>query len=252
MQQFVMIVVPAGSFTMGSPANEPARTTDESPQHIVAFARQFAVGKYELTFDEWDACVDDGGCNGYKPSDVGWGRGRRPVINVSWDDAKAYVAWLSNKTGKAYRLVTEAEYEYATRAGKRTAYPWGNDIGNNMANCNGCGSQWDYKLTAPVGSFPANLFGLYDMVGNVWAWTEDCYHWSYRGAPSNGSPWTSGYCGQRVIRGGSWLSSPEYLRSAQRQGESTVIRGNYLGFRVGRTLLVSLSSVQPPERRGGR
>ena len=206
-----MMVVPAGSFTMGSPANEPGRYADEGPQHTVTIARQFAVGQFELTFDEWDACVADGGCNGYKPNDEGWGRGRRPVINVSWDDATAYVAWLAKKTGKPYRLLTEAEYEYATRAGTTTAYPWGDDIGKNNANCNGCGSQWDGKQTAPVGSFAPNQFGLYDMVGNVWEWTEDCYHDSYNGAPADGSAWTGGDCSRRVVRGGSWdLSDPQF------------------------------------------
>ena len=120
-----MMVVPAGSFTMGSPTSEPEHSADEGPQHMVTIARQFAVGRFEVTFDEWDACAADGGCNSYKPSDEGWGRGRRPVINVSWDDAKAYVAWLSKKTGKSYRLLSGAEYEYATRAGTQTAYPWG-------------------------------------------------------------------------------------------------------------------------------
>jgi formylglycine-generating enzyme required for sulfatase activity len=165
-----MIVVPAGSFTMGSPANERGWRRDfEGPQHRVNLPRQFAVGQFEVTFDEWDACVVDSGCNGYKPSDQGWGRGRQPVINVTWNDAKAYVAWLSNKTGQTYRLLTEAEYEYATRAGTTTAYPWGDEIGKNNANCSACGSQWDRKQTAPVGSFTANGFGLYDMVGNVLA-----------------------------------------------------------------------------------
>ena len=117
----------------------------EGPQHRVTMARQFAVGQFELTFDEWDACVADGGCNGYKPADAGWGRERRPVINVSWNDANAYVAWLAKKTGKPYRLLTEAEYEYATRAGTTTAYPWGDEIGKNNANCDGCGSQWGDK-----------------------------------------------------------------------------------------------------------
>ena len=148
-----MVVVPAGSFTMGSPTSEPERSAEEGPQHMVTIARPFAVGRFEVTFDEWDACVADGGCNGYKPSDEGWGRGRRPVINVSWDDAKAYVAWLSKKTGKSYRLLSGAEYEYAMRAGTQTAYPWGNTVGTNNANCHACGSQWDAKQTAPVGSF---------------------------------------------------------------------------------------------------
>jgi formylglycine-generating enzyme required for sulfatase activity len=181
-----MIVVPAGSFTMGSPANERGRGPAEGPQHTVTFARKFAVGKFALTFDEWDACVADNGCKGYKPSDQGWGRGRQPVISVSWDDAQLYVAWLSKQTGKPYRPLSEAEYEYATRAGMQTPYPWGNDIGKKNANCDGCGSEWDGKQTAPVGSFPANGFGLHDMVGNVWAWTEDCWNGSYNGAPADG------------------------------------------------------------------
>jgi formylglycine-generating enzyme required for sulfatase activity len=233
-----MMVVPAGSFTMGSPAGEPGRSDNEGPQHTVTFARQFAVGQFELTFDDWDACVADGGCNGYKPSDQGWGRGRRPVINVSWDDAKRYVDWLSNKTGKTYRLLSEAEYEYATRAGTQTAYPWGNDnIGKNNANCRRCGSQWDGKQTAPVGSFAANAFGLYDMVGNVWAWTEDCLHDDYSRAPADGTAWNFGDCGRRIIRGGSFSANPPFLRSADRDRFTTGTRRERLGFRVGRTLL---------------
>src|SRR5689334_17470846 len=214
-----MMVVPAGSFTMGSPKGEPGRSADEGPQHTVTIARPFAVGRFSVTFEEWDACAADGGCNQmevvaglgkvirpYKPSDEGWGRGRRPVINVSWDDAKAYVAWLSQKTGKPYRLLTGAEYEYATRAGTQTAYPWGDAIGTNNANCHACGSQWDAKQTAPVGSFAANGFGLYDMVGNVREWTEDCYHDTYSGAPTDGSAWIEGgNCYDRVVRGGSFL-----------------------------------------------
>jgi formylglycine-generating enzyme required for sulfatase activity len=197
-----MTVVPIGRLAMGSSASEPGYVVDEGPQHTVTFAQQFAVAQFELTFDEWNACVAAGGCNGYRPSDEGWGRGNRPVINVSWIDAKAYVAWLAKVTNKTYRLLSEAEYEYATRAWTTTKYPWGDDIGKNKANCKGCGSQWDDKQTAPVGSFAANGFGLYHMVGNVWAWTEDCYHDSYKGAPTDGSAWTIGDCSSRVIRGG--------------------------------------------------
>jgi formylglycine-generating enzyme required for sulfatase activity len=232
-----IIVVPAGRFTMGSPANEQGHSSDESPQHTVTFARQFAVGQFGLTFDEWDACVAGGGCNGYKPFDEGLGHGRRPVINVSWDDARAYIVWLSNKTGKTYRLLSEAEYEYATRAGTTTMFPWGNDIGTNNANCNGCGSQWDGKQTAPVGSFSANSFGLYDMVGNVNGWTEDCYHDSYKDAPADGLAWTSSGCSMRVFRGGSWYGFPARVRSASRNWAASDNRDfRPLGFRVGRTL----------------
>ena len=176
-----MVVVPAGSFTMGSPKTERAHERDgtgEDPQHSVTIAKQFAVSEFEVTFADWDACVAAGGCNGYKPLDEGTGRGNKPVINVNWEDAQQYVAWLSAVTGKTYRLLSEAEYEYATRAGTQTAYPWGNGIKLTdaaMANCNGCGDQWGGYQTAPVGSFAPNRFGLYDMVGNVWEWTEDCW-----------------------------------------------------------------------------
>jgi formylglycine-generating enzyme required for sulfatase activity len=240
-----MIVVPAGSFTMGSPESEPLRDPRENPQHSVTIATPFAVGRFAVTFDEWDACVADGGCNGYKPNDLG-GRGQRPVINVSWDDANAYVAWLSRKTGKSYRLLSEAEFEYAARAGKQTAYPWGNDIGKGNANCNGCGSQWDGKLTAPVGSLAANGFGLYDMVGNVWEWVEDCNHPNYEGAPTDGSAWTSGDCRLRVLRGGSWSNPPRYLRAASGLRYHTDLRANTFGFRVGRTLSPSVPTQLSP------
>ncbi|MDE2603129.1 MAG: formylglycine-generating enzyme family protein [Bradyrhizobium sp.] len=232
-----MVVVPPGNFTMASPPSEPGHSADEGPQHMVTIAQPFAVGRFTVTFDEWDACTADGGCNGYKPSDDGWGRGRRPVINVSWDDATTYVKWLSKKTGKPYRLLSGSEYEYATRAGTQTAYPWGDTIGTNNANCHSCGSRWDARQTAPVGSFAANGFGLYDMVGNVREWTEDCYHDTYSDAPKDGSAWIDGgNCYSRVVRGGSWLLAPAFLRSASRYWFTTDYRLNYLGFRVARTL----------------
>jgi formylglycine-generating enzyme required for sulfatase activity len=239
-----MIVVPAGSFTMGSPTNEPQRGANEGPQHRVIFARQFAVGKFAVTFDEWDACVADGGCNGYEPDDQGWGRGQRPVINVPFDSATNYVAWLSHKTGNAYRLLTEAEWEYAARGGTSTAYYWGDEIGKGNAVCVGCGSKWDGKQTAPVGSFAANQFGLFDMAGNATQWVQDCYELNYLGAPADGSAWTRGTalgngggdCGHRVVRGGSWHDGPQGLRMTYRTLESTAYRSFDLGFRVGRTL----------------
>ena len=150
-----MVVVPAGSFIMGSPATEPGHQPSNSRSIRSRSPSRFAVSKFELTFDEWDACVDYGDCPKVS-ADSGWGRGQQPVINVTWGDAQRYVAWLSRMTGKPYRLLTEAEYEYAARAGSTTAYPWGDDIGKNNANCKGCGSQWDNMQTAPVGSFAAN------------------------------------------------------------------------------------------------
>ena len=200
------------------------RDCPECPELVVVpggqLGRPFAVGVYEVTFGEWDACVSDRGCGGYRPSDEGWGRGRHPVINVSWDDAQAYVRWLSEKTGKAYRLLSEAEWEYVARAGTTTEYWWGDDIGHNRANCNSCGDS--YSSTAPVGSFSANPFGLYDVHGNVWEWVDDCY---------------GGDCGRRVVRGGSWVNGPRTLRSAFRPGITSGVRDGYVGFRVARTLM---------------
>jgi len=225
-----MIVVPARTFTMGQ-----GNDTTERPPHEVKIARPFAVARFQLTFDEWDACAARGDCAAHV-SDSGWGRGRRPAINVSWDDARTYVKWLSRITGKPYRLLSEAEYEYAARAGTETTYPWGDKIwldGKTMANCDGCDSQWGGKQTAPVGSFAANRFGLYDMVGNV---SEDCWHANYEGAPADGSAWTSGDCNLRVVRGGSWGNLPVLLNSAYRYRNSTDYRDDGLGFRVARTL----------------
>jgi formylglycine-generating enzyme required for sulfatase activity len=176
-----MVVVPAGEFMMGSPASELERSADET-QVRTTIAQPFAVGKFAVTFDEWDACLADGGCNGYRPGDQDWGRGKRPVINVNWDDAKAYATWLSRKTGKIYRLLSEAEREYATRAGTTTPFWWGSSITPKQANYDGSaepykggGSKGEYrKATVPVDSFEASPWGLYQMHGNVWEWTEDC------------------------------------------------------------------------------
>jgi formylglycine-generating enzyme required for sulfatase activity len=230
-----MVVVPAGAFTMGSPANEKDRRSNENPQHKVTIAKPFAVSKFEVTFDEWDACVILGGCV-YQASDQGWGRGTRPVISISWDDAQPYVGWLSRRTGRLYRLLSEAEWEYAARAGSDKAYSWGDEVGEGNANCNGCDRQWGGRQTAPVGSFDPNAFGLHDMHGNVSEWVQDCYQGNYNGAPVDGSAWTTGNCNDRVLRGGSWGLVPLNLRSAFRDGSSTDNRFLDFGFRVGRTL----------------
>ena len=213
-----MVVIPAGTFMMGSPDSEVGRSKDEGPQRKVTIARPFAVSRYEITFDQWDACMKEGGCKDM-PKDEGWGRGKRPVINVNWDNAQNYAAWLAKKTGKPYRLLSEAEWEYAARGGTTTRYPWGDEPGTNRANFNGSGSQWSGKQTAPVGSFEPNAFGLYDMIGNVWEWVEDCWNDSYQSAPTDGSAWESGDCGRRVVRGGSWYNEPESARVAIRGQE---------------------------------
>ena len=226
-----MVVVPPGSFNMGSPPSEGERGDDEGPVHRVTIVRAFAVGVYEVTFAEWDACVSGGGCGGYRPADEGWGRSRRPVINVSWEDTEGYVEWLSRKTGQTYRLLSESEWEYAARAGTTGRYHWGNRITPARANYG-----QNKGRTVEVGSYSPNGFGLYDMHGNVWEWVADCYSESYEGAPSDGSVWEAGDCSKSVLRGGSWDGRPRYLRSALRNWFTTGGRGDSAGFRVARTL----------------
>ena len=223
--------IPAGKFRMGSRKREA--DDDEKPVHRVTVPA-FKLSKYEVTFAQWDACVEDGGCNGYAPDDEGWGRGNRPVINVSWDDAQSFIDWLNNKTSGNYRLPTEAEWEYAARAGSKTKYSWGDDIGSNRANCDGCGSRWGGRQTALVGSFPANAWGLHDMHGNVWEWVQDCWNDSYKGAPTDGSAWTQRRLRRRVIRGGSWGTS--YRGTCVTTHRYGYIRSyrirHFLGFRL--------------------
>ena len=238
-----MVVVPAGSFTMGSPPGEEGRADDEGPQHRVTIPRAFAVGKFEVTFAEWDACVAAGGCDGYRPEDEGWGRGKRPAIDVSWKDTKASIEWLSRRTGETYRLPSEAEWEYAARAGTTTPFHFGATIGPDQANYDGNyayagGAKGVYrKKTVAVGSFPANAFGLHDVHGNVWEWVEDCWRGDYKGAAADGGAWTTGgECGQRVLRGGGWSSKPGSARSAFRGRSTSVNRDSGYGFRVARTL----------------
>ena len=227
-----MIVVPAGTFIMGSAEGEGR--DDEHPQHQVTITQSFAVGKYEVTFTEWDACVAASAC--HKVGDSGWGQGDRPVINVSWEDAQRYVGWLSRATGQRYRLLSEAEWEYAARAGNPGRYSWGDEIGHGNANCFFCGSEWDGKKTAPVGSFKPNGFGLHDMHGNVWEWVQDSYHPNYQEAPAEGSAWQSGEEPSRAHRGGGWGNQPEELRSAFRGWSTEGSRRVTIGFRVARTL----------------
>lgn len=224
-----LVVLPAGSFEMGSSNNDR-----EKPVHEVTIGSPFAIGLHEVTFAEWDQCVDDGGCK-FRPDDRGWGRGSHPVINVSWLDAKKYVAWLTKKTGYTYRLPTEAEWEYAARGGTATAFWWGRRVGARHANCKEC-STGDSERTLPVGSFKANPFGLFDTAGNVAEWVEDCWNDSYQGAPTNGSAWTKGQCRLRVLRGGSFDSESDYVRSNSRFRYDVDVRYLGNGFRVVRQL----------------
>jgi formylglycine-generating enzyme required for sulfatase activity len=227
-----MIVVPAGEFIMGSPQNEKGRFGDEGPQHRVLFPKPFAVSKFEVTFEQWDACVAVGGCA--LVSDSGFGRGTRPVINVTWDEAQQYVAWFSRMTAQPYRLLSEAEWEYAARAGTTTLYSFGDDEAAlsqyawYSANTDG--------QTHPVGEKKPNAFGLHDSHGNVWEWVQDCYQFNYDGAPMDGSARTVGDCSRRVVRGGSWGGIPLDLRAANRVRVTTGNRIDDIGFRLARTL----------------
>ena len=288
-----LVVIPPGSFMMGSPEEEEGRDDNEGPVHEVRIDYPLAVGMYPVTFDEWDACVSDGGCGGYEPEDKDWGRGIRPVINVSWEDAQSYMRWLSRKTGKVYRLLSESEWEYAARAGTETPFHTGRTISTKQANYDGNftygtvaavgasvaaaggvlgagvvgapvaaavgvlgtgvvgalggilsgyrdGQEGQYReqMTTPVGSFEPNRFGLYDVHGNVCEWVEDCWNESYDGAPTDGSAWESEDCdcAQRLLRGGSWVSGPQLLRSAYRFRGSAGSRNDLIGFRVARSL----------------
>ena len=233
-----MVVVPSGSFLMGSPNSEDDRYGNEGPRHRVNIGYSLAVGVYEVTFAEWNACVADGGCGGYRPNDRGWGRGNQPVIHVNWKDAQSYVRWLSAKTGHNYRLLSESEWEYVARAGTGTPFHFGSTISTDQANyyghsTYGTGRRGVYReKTVPVGSFNPNAWGIYDMHGNVWEWVEDCWNDSYEGAPADGSAWESGDCNRRVLRGGSWYNEPRNLRSASRSGGPTDFRLSHFSFRV--------------------
>jgi len=272
-----MVVVPAGSFVMGSPESEAGRDKDEGPQHTVTIARSFAVGRYEVTRGQFTRFV---AVSGYQSQggncwywDGGEGKGKNddpnrnwrqpgfpqndehPVVCVSWTDAKAYADWLTKKTGNSYRLLSEAEWEYAARAGTSTARPWGEepslacryanvgDLARNRVVSPGANKHWALfhdcddgsAYTASVGSYQGNAFGLYDMIGNVWEWTEDCYNDSYTGAPTDGTAWVSADCARRVDRGASWHLNLRVARSAKRHGGAAGNRYSIVGFRIART-----------------
>jgi formylglycine-generating enzyme required for sulfatase activity len=260
-----MVRIAAGSFTMGSPAKEPQREDDEGPQHQVQIAA-FELGKTEVTRGQFKQFVqatgyrteaeEGDGCFVWKDSswtkdksfnwrNVGFAQGDdSPVVCVTWNDAQRYVGWLSQETGQTWRLPTEAEWEYAARAGTTTPFSTGNCISTDQANYNGnydyndCGAKTGVYLqrTQPVRSYPANRWGLYEMHGNVWEWVEDCYHDSYTGAPTDGSAWMQESCPVRVLRSGSWIIDPSFARAAFRGGNQPEFRNNNVGFRLARTL----------------
>lgn len=221
-----MTTVASGVFTMGRDDGHPL----EGPSHLVSIEK-FNLSTTEVTFSQWDACYKAGACSN-NPGDQGWGRNTRPVINVSWNDAQQYIKWLSHKTGRHYLLPSEAEWEYAARAGSQKNFSWGDKVGKNKANCKVCGSKWDDKQTAPVKSFKANKFGLYDMHGNVLELTQDCFHPHYYEAPNDQSPWMTGKCESHMFRGGYWGSDGYFMWSLFRNGIKSDAIGNGMGFRV--------------------
>ena len=275
-----MVVVPVGSFLMGSPESEAGRWDDgrEGPVHPVTIGHRLAVGVNEVTRGEFARFVSATGRSmgdGCRTSESGVWKERsgrhwkspgfsqtdaHPVVCVSWNDAQAYMRWLSGRTGEEYRLLSEAEWEYVARAGTETARYWGASESGQCRYANGADASTDFDWrtgcndghasTAPVGRYEANGYGLHDVLGNVWEWVEDCWNDSYAGAPRDGSAWTSGVCSVRVLRGGSWYLPPKYLRSALRYGDTTGHRDDDLGFRVARALTPSVLTSLPPGVQG--
>ena len=235
-----MVAVPAGEFMMGSPGTEPHRGAEA--QHVVTIFRAFAVSRFEITFDQWDACLADGGCGGYRP-EAPWGRGRMPVVNVDFANAEAYAAWLSKKTGHRYRLLSEAEWEYAARGGSKDAYASGPTLSAKDANFD-ASARTELNPKGPVrgravavGAFSPNAFGLYDMHGNVWEWTRDCWNDEYGpSAPRDGQPALTGDCNGHVLRGGSWEDGAADVRAAARVANAATDRSWSDGIRVAREL----------------
>ena len=226
-----MVVIPAGKFHMGLNGKFPR----ELPIHRVTIAKPFAMGRFEVTFDEWEACFQANACV-KTPHDHNWGRGRHPIMNISYEEILDFVAWMKKRTGKPYRLPTEAEWEYADRAGTFTRFWWGDEVGVGHANCKDCGTQWSAKGSAPVGSFKPNPFGLFDTTGNEWEWLQDCWNPTHKGAPDDGSARTDGDCLQRVMRGGSWYYYSKNSQSSWRSKNAMTGRGYGISFRLARDL----------------
>lgn len=224
-----LVVVPAGERMMGSDEGRP----EERPRHRVVFSKPFAIGIYEVSVGEWDACLREGAC---RVSPESGSDPKLPMSNLSWDDTRQYLDWLKGRTGKPYRLPSEAEWEYAAGAGTSTRFWWGDSVGRNKADCSDCGSAWDDKSPAPVGSFAPNPFGLYDVHGNLWEWTQDCVNRNYAGAPTDGSAWLRGDCLGRMLRGGAWKLDADYMRTTKRHNYDRDVRYYLHGFRVARDL----------------
>ncbi|MHC8508401.1 MAG: formylglycine-generating enzyme family protein [Rhodospirillales bacterium] len=231
-----MTAVPAGSFVMGLGAKGTSRAVKRAqPPVETKITKPFAIGRFEVTFDNWQACLDDGGCR-KDPHDHCWGRGRRPVVNIDLLRVENYLKWLRKKTGRVYRLPSEAEWEYAARAGTETDWWWGDKDYIGKANCKNCKTPWSRYFTAPTGSFGPNPFGLYDTSGNVYEWTADCWNPHHRGRPRDQSVWKRGDCGQKTIRGGSFYYVSNVAKSYYRSRNANNLKSYWLGFRVVREL----------------
>jgi formylglycine-generating enzyme required for sulfatase activity len=225
-----MVALSPGPFTMGSNSSDPS----EKPAHKVTLHTPFAIGKYEVTVDQWRQCIKANVCPTVPlPDDA---PGNIPMRDVSWDEAQLYIKWLTTASGKPYRLPTEAEWEYAARGGTATRYWWGDEMKGGNSSCKDCGQPWKMEEPPPVGSFPANPFGLHDMNGSVWEWVQDCWHSSYKGAPADGSAWAEPNCQTRVIRGGSWREDGSYMLSTTRFKYDASVRQSQNGLRVARSL----------------
>ena len=226
-----MVTIPSGTFIMGSGNVK----RNELPIHKVTIHKPLAVSRFEIIFDEWDACHLEGGCS-RNVDDRGWGRGNRPVINVRYSDIKEYINWISKKTNQLYRLPSEAEWEYVARAGTTTEYWWGDKMINGYANCRGCGTKWSGRMSAPVGSFKPNPWGLYDLHGNLLEYVEDCWINKHKNVADDASPTITSNCQSRVIKGGAWYYLPKASRSAYRARNDTRVFSYFIGFRVFREL----------------
>jgi len=243
-----MVALPAGSYQRGEPASLRPSNSNEVPEHRVSISR-LAVGRYEVTFDEFDRCRNAGVCT-HNPDDHGMGRGNRPVVDVNWADAQQYIGWIRQETGEDYRLLSESEWEYAARGNQAYEFPgedqWSCTRGNiadvawsaayNTSPRFTVGCNDHFIQTAPVGTFRMNGFGLFDMAGNVWEWTQDCYNQNYNRVPTDGSAWLTGQCVSRIIRGGSWSDDISYARSAKRIADFSTYRSSNIGFRIARSL----------------
>jgi len=219
-----MVAIPPGTFTLG----DAAGVASEQPPRSVLIRKKLAFSRTEITWDHWLACVEGGGCTRL-PSDHAWGKGARPMINITWNDARDYATWLTKRTGKPYRLPSEAEWEYAAKAGTTTRFWWGNEAGKMMANCRFCGSPFDGKETAPAGSFPANPWGLQDMNGNVWEWVADCWNPNHAGAGPGGAVREDGNCQRRVVKSGSWYYIARLMGGASRDS----FPGDQFSYNIG-------------------